>query len=201
MNLAMISYFTIVGGYGSAALAAYTVGVRVLAFSWIPGTGFSTAASTLVGQALGAGNPRAATRAGWRAVRLALGFSLALGAVCAVGREWLGGLFTPDASVIQALGPFMLILAVSQPLLGLHFTLAGALRGAGDTVTPLLAAAFGNWAFRVPLAALGSAALHLDLVWIWGALFFDHLARAIWLGIAFRRGRWSRKQLATRGAA
>jgi Na+-driven multidrug efflux pump len=93
----------------------------------------------------------------------------------------------------------MLILAVSQPLLGLHFTLGGA-RGAGDTVTPLLAAAFGNWGFRVPLAALGAAALHLDLVWVWGALFFDHLARAIWLGLAFRRG-VGRKALVTRGAA
>jgi putative MATE family efflux protein len=195
MNLAMISYFTIVGGYGSAALAAYTIGVRVLAFSWIPGTGFSSAASTLVGQALGARNPGAAARAGWRAVRLALGSSLVLGAVCAFGREPLGRLFTNDADVIQALGPFMLILAVSQPLLGLHFTLAGALRGAGDTVTPLLAAAFGNWGFRVPLAALGSATLHLDLVWVWAALFFDHLVRAIWLGIAFQRGRWRGKRL------
>jgi Na+-driven multidrug efflux pump len=98
----------------------------------------------------------------------------------------------------------MLILALSQPLLGLHFTLAGALRGAGDTVTPLLAAALGNWGFRVPLAALGAAAFHLDLVWVWGALFFDHLARAIWLGVAFQRGRWRKKVLAalpTRGAA
>ena len=193
MNLAMISYFTIVGGYGSAALAAYTVGVRVLAFSWIPGTGFSSAASTLVGQALGAQNPGAAARAGWRAVRLALGFSVVLGAVCAFGREQLSRLLTNDVGVIRVLGPFMLILAVSQPLLGLHFTLAGALRGAGDTVTPLLAATFGNWGFRVPLAALGSAALQLDLVWVWGALFFDHLARAIWLGIAFQRGRWRGK--------
>jgi putative MATE family efflux protein len=201
MNLAMISYFTIVGGYGSAALAAYTVGVRVLAFSWIPGTGFSTAASTLVGQALGAQDPDAAARAGWRAVRLALGFSLVLGAVCAFGREFLGGLFTSDAGVIQALGPFMLILAVSQPLLGLHFTLAGALRGAGDTMTPLLAATFGNWGFRVPLAALGASALRLDLVWVWGALFFDHLARAIWLAVAFQRGRWRRGRLLSRDAA
>jgi putative MATE family efflux protein len=201
MNLAMISYFTIVGGYGSAALAAYTVGVRVLAFSWIPGTGFSTAAATLVGQALGAGAPRAASRAGWRAVRLALGFSVVLGVVCALGREPLARLFTTDREVIRTLGPFMLILALSQPLLGLHFTLAGALRGAGDTMTPLLAAALGNWGFRVPLAALGAGAFRLDLVWVWGALFFDHLARAIWLGLAFQRGRWRKQPPPTPGAA
>jgi putative MATE family efflux protein len=190
MNLAMMSYFAILGGYGSAAVAAYTVGVRVLAFSWIPGTGFSAAASTLVGQALGARNPRAATRAGWRAVRLGLAASLVLGLVCAVAREELSRLFTTDEGVIRELGPFMLVLAASQPFLSLHFTLAGALRGGGDTWNPLVAAAVGNWLFRVPLAAVAALVLRADLVWVWGTLFFDHLARTVWLVAAFRRGGW-----------
>jgi putative MATE family efflux protein len=190
MNLAMMSYFVILGGYGSAAVAAYTVGVRVLAFSWIPGTGFSMAASTLVGQALGAERPRQATRAGWRAVRMGLATSIVLGILCAVFRDPLGRLFTSDPGVLTALGPFMLILALSQPLLGLHFTLSGALRGAGDTWNPLVAASVGNWLFRVPLAVFFALYLHADLVWVWGALFFDHLARSIWLAQAYRRGTW-----------
>ncbi|MEN8181396.1 MAG: MATE family efflux transporter [Myxococcota bacterium] len=190
MNLAMMSYFAILGGYGSAAVAAYTVGVRVLAFSWIPGTGFSAAASTLVGQALGARAHAAATRAGWRAVRMGLATSIVLGIVCAVAREPLGRLFTPDEGVVAALGPFMLVLAIAQPFLGLHFTLAGALRGAGDTMTPLLAATLGNWGFRVPLAALCALVLHTDIVFVWGALFFDHVARTVWLTIVYQRGRW-----------
>lgn len=198
MNLAMMSYFAILGGYGSAAVAAYTVGVRVLAFSWIPGTGFSVAASTLVGQSLGAGAPGAATRAGWRAVRLGLSTSLVLGTVCAVARAPLGRLFTPDAGVVAALGPFMLVLAAAQPFLGLHFTLAGALRGAGDTVTPLLAATLGNWGFRVPLAAFCALVLHTDIVYVWGALFFDHVARALWLALVYRRGRWQSRLDAAR---
>jgi putative MATE family efflux protein len=190
MNLAMISYFVVLGSYGSAALAAYTVGVRVLAFSWIPGTGFSMAASTLVGHALGASSPNAAARAGWRSVRLALGFSLVLGVICAFAREPLARLFTSDAGVIRELGPFMLVLAAAQPFLGLHFTLGGALRGAGDTMTPLLAATLGNWGFRVPMAVLCAQVLGTSVVFVWGALLFDHLARAVWLGIAFHRGRW-----------
>jgi Na+-driven multidrug efflux pump len=62
----------VLSGYGSVAIAAYTVGVRLLAFTWIPGTAFGTAASTLVGQALGAGRRDAAAQAGWRANRLSL---------------------------------------------------------------------------------------------------------------------------------
>jgi Na+-driven multidrug efflux pump len=68
-NLALLAYFRVLSGYGSVAIAAYTVGVRLLAFTWIPGTAFGTAASTLVGQALGAGRRDAAEQAGWRANR------------------------------------------------------------------------------------------------------------------------------------
>jgi putative MATE family efflux protein len=190
MNLAMLAYFVILGGYGTAAVAAYTVGVRVLAFSWIPGTGFSMAASTLVGQALGARKAPQARRAGWRAVRMGLATSVVLGVLCAVFRIPLGRLFTSDGGVVELLGPFMLVLALSQPLLGMHFTLAGALRGAGDTWNPLVAATVGNWAFRVPLAAASGLLWQTDLVWVWAALFCDHLARALWLTLAFRRGAW-----------
>jgi putative MATE family efflux protein len=73
MNLALLAYFRILAGYGTVAIAAYTVGIRVLSFSWIPGIGFGTAAATLVGQALGAGNLRGAREAGWRATRAAPG--------------------------------------------------------------------------------------------------------------------------------
>jgi Na+-driven multidrug efflux pump len=83
----------------------------------------------------------------------------------------------------------MLTLALAQPLMGIHFTLGGALRGAGDTLTPLLAAAIGNWAFRVPLA-YAFKSHGLGVVWMWLALVFDHVARAVWISIAFVRGRW-----------
>ena len=93
---------------------------------------------------------------------------------------------------MQELGPFMLILALSQPFMGVHFTLGGALRGAGDTVTPLFSAALGNWGFRVPVAFAASRLLHLDVLYVWLALMLDHFARAVWLTFAFRAGRWTR---------
>jgi putative MATE family efflux protein len=194
LNLALMDYFAMLGHYGPSALAAYTVGVRMMSFSWIPGIGFSAAAATLVGHALGAADPRAATRAGWRAVRFSLLVSLVLGVVFALARVPIARLFTDDPGVLEALGPFMLTLALSQPLLGMHFTLSGALRGAGDTVTPLLAAAIGNWAFRVPLA-WAFTRLDLPVLWMWLALVFDHVARAAWVGWAFARGRWRERAL------
>jgi putative MATE family efflux protein len=193
MNTAMMAYFTLLGAYGSAAVAAYTIGIRILSFTWIPGVGFSVASATLVGHALGASDPEAARRAGWRSVRMAVSVSIVLGIVFAAGREPLARAFSVDEGVIAELVPFMLLLALSQPLLGLHFTLAGALRGAGDTVTPLLAAGVGNWVFRVPLAWLFSRVLENPVLWVWWALVFDHVARSVILAIVFVRGRWRQR--------
>ena len=189
LNLALLDYFRMLGDYGPTSVAAYTVGVRMMSFSWIPGIGFAAAAATLVGHALGSEDRGAAVRAGWRAARFAVGVSIVLGLVFGLGRAPLARIFTNDASVLAELGPFMLTLALTQPLLGFHFTLAGALRGAGDTVTPLVAATTGNWAFRVPLAMAFTHA-GLPVVWMWLVLVFDHIARAAIVGVVFIRGRW-----------
>lgn len=192
MNLALLSYFAVLGRYGTVAVAAYTVGVRILSFSWIPGTGFAAAAATLVGQYLGQGEEREAARTGWRSAGLALVVAIVLGAVFAVWRHELAALFISDPETITTLGPFMLCVAMAQPLLQVHFTLGGAHRGAGDTWTPMLAATVGNWLFRVPMAIFFASVLHADIVWIWAALIFDHLARVVWLVWTFQRGRWKR---------
>lgn len=197
LNLALLSYFATLSAYGPVAIAAYTVGVRIMAFSWIPGTGFGAATATLVGHALGAGDPDRAERTGWLAARIALFTAAVLGFLGGAAREPLARMFTSDPAIIEVLGPFMLILAVAQPMMQVHFTLGGAFRGAGDTWTPLIGAAVGNWGFRVPLAGL-AAAHHMPLVWLWTVLVFDHVARMALLAFEFRRGAWKRRAMRQR---
>jgi putative MATE family efflux protein len=192
MNVGLLVYFRVLAHYGTHAIAAYTVGIRLLAFSWIPGTGLGVAAATLVGQALGSGDARGATRTGWRALRLALLVAIVLGGVCALWRVELAELFVDDPATVAALLPFLLCLAVTQPFLQAHFALGGAHRGAGDTTTPFLAAAAGNWALRLPLAFGLAYGLDAPIAWVWWALTFDHLTRPAWLAWSFRRGRWHR---------
>ncbi len=187
MNVAMISYFAFIGAYGTVAAAAYTIGIRILSFSWIPGIGYSQAVATLVGQALGAGDRDAARRATARAAGLAVVTAVGMGAVGAVAREPLAELFTVDPETVATLGPFMLCLSLAQPVMQLHFTLAGAFRGAGDTWTPLVASVVGNWLLRVPLAWLAATVLDGPLLWIWLVLILDHLARALYLTHAYLR--------------
>jgi Na+-driven multidrug efflux pump len=194
MNTAMLSYIWVLGHYyGTLSVAAYTVGIPLLAFSWIPGQAYAQACATLIGQALGNQQPDEAARIGWESAGLAIGTATLLGVVVGIGRYWLAGLLTNDAAVIGALGPFMLALAIAQPLLQLQFALGGAHRGAGDTTTPLIASCVGNWVFRVPMAFGFAILLHSDISWIWNALIFDHLARCIILVYSFRNGAWKTK--------
>jgi len=156
---------------------------------------FGTAASTLVGQALGAGEPSEATRAGWRAAGIALAVAAALGAVAALLPEPLARLFTNDPALVRELVPFLVCLALAQPALQAHFALGGAHRGAGDTWTPFVAATLGNWALRVPVACLVAWVFELPVVYVWGVILADHVTRALWLTRSFRRGAW-RERLA-----
>jgi putative MATE family efflux protein len=191
MSLALLTYFKILSTYGTAAIAAYAIGVRLLSFSWVPGLGFAAAASTFVGQALGAGDSAQARRAGSRSVAQAVLVMCCLGVFFFFMRGTLARAFTSDDSVAENLMPFMMMLALAQPFMGAHFTLGGVLRGAGDTMTPLVGAAIGNWGFRVPLAWLFTRAFGAHLVWVWAALIGDHFARMLVNGFVFLRGHWS----------
>jgi len=201
MNTAMLSYIWLLGHYyGTLSVATYTVGIPLLAFTWIPGQAYAQACATLIGQALGAREAGEAERIGWQSAGLAIGTATVLGAIVAVLRFDIAGLLTDDVAVITALGPFMLALAIAQPVLQLQFTLGGAHRGAGDTFTPLIAACVGNWLFRVPLAFVFAIGFQFDVAWVWSALVFDHLARSLVLLYTFRRGDWKTK-LDPRGRA
>ena len=192
MSLALLAYFSILGSYGTASVVAYGWGVQALAYSWLPGIGAGVAASALVGQALGAGDRAEARHAAGRATLIALAFMSVLGLVSGIFRHSIATFFTSDPLVVDELTTFFFMLALAQPFMAIHFTLAGALRGAGDTVTPLWASAMSNWLLRVPLSALAAFVFDWPVIVVWAALISDHVVRSIWLGIAFFRDRWSR---------
>jgi putative MATE family efflux protein len=194
MNTAMLSYIWVLGHYyGTLAVAAYTVGIPLIAFSWIPGQAYAQSCATLIGQALGAGKPDQATRIGWQAAGLAVFTAIILGTFVCVERYSLAGLLTSDQDMIRELGPFLFALAIAQPMLQLQFTLGGAHRGAGDSTTPLIAACVGNWMFRIPLAFGAAIWLEADISWVWYSLIFDHIARSVVLVYSFQRGKWRTK--------
>ncbi|MCZ6465439.1 MAG: MATE family efflux transporter, partial [Proteobacteria bacterium] len=128
-----IGFLWIIALYGTAPYAAYGIGVNILSFSFVVGFGFSIAASTLVGQHLGAGDLAGAARSGWRATGLSVLAMSVFGLAIVLASEAIASFLIDDPEVVRLTVVFIYILGSVQPLMALEFTLGGALRGAGDT--------------------------------------------------------------------
>jgi putative MATE family efflux protein len=190
MQVGFILFLAIAARYGTSAVAAYFIGVRILALSFLPGFGFSAAASTLVGQNLGALRPDGAERSGWEASRLAVIMMSIAGAVIFVLARPIAQAFIDDPRVIADAVVFIRVLAACQPLMAADFTLGGALRGAGDTTFPLVTVIIAFYGARLGFAYSAAAIFSLGLPWVWSALFGDYIARATLKAWRFHSGRW-----------
>ena len=190
MQLGFFVYIVFASRYGTAAVAAYFIGVRILALSFLPGFGFAAAAATMVGQNLGARRPGAAERSGWAAVALAMSLMTAAGVVIFASARPIARLFVDDPEVVADTVSFIRVLAAAQPLMAIDFTLGGALRGAGDTRFPLWTVLLGFYVCRLGVASLVTFVLHLGLVWLWLALIGDYVARSALKAVRFRSGTW-----------
>lgn len=190
MQVGFFLYIVFATRYGTAAVAAYFIGVRILAISFLPGFGFAAAAGALVGQNLGAVRPHDAERSGWAAVGLALWLMSAAGVVFFLAARPIARLFVADESVVADAVSFIRILAAVQPLMAIDFTLGGALRGAGDTRFPLLTVLLGFYVCRLGFACVVTFALGLDLVWLWLAILGDYVVRSSLKAARFNSGAW-----------
>jgi len=190
-NVGLLLFMSIVADFGTEAISAYLIGVRLLSLCFIPGLGFSMAAGTVVGQHLGADEPELAERAGWRGLFAAVAVMSAVGLGIVL-------LARPLASIFGAVGDetvdltvtFIYILGAAQPLMAVEFVLGGGLRGAGDTRFPLLAMLVGLFAARLGLAIFIVAPRFGTVTAVWSCLLADYLLKAALLGWRFASGRW-----------
>jgi putative MATE family efflux protein len=190
MQIGFFTYVIFVASYGTGPVAAYFISARVLALSFLPGLGFAAAAGALVGQYLGAGLPALAQRSGYAAQSMALALMSSAGVVLFAAAEPIARLFVDDPAVVVPAVGFIHVLAVCQPLMAIDFVMSGALRGAGDTRFPLLAALIAFWVCRLGAAWLVTHVLHLDLAWLWRVVILDFAARAALKSWRFRGGTW-----------
>ena len=176
-------------GYGNHALAAYGVGVQILSLCFVVGFGFSIAASTLVGQHLGAGEPAQAAASGWRAMRYAVLSMSVLSILIVAFARPIARLMIDDPEVVRLTVTFIYLLGVVQPLMAIDFALSGALRGAGDTRFPLLTTCSSLVGGRLLLAFVFSRS-GLRVEWVYGAPIADYIIKGVLLVGRFRSLRW-----------
>lgn len=195
IQVGMMLFSLIVISMGTAAFAAQQIVFNAANFSMMPGMAFSVAATTLVGQSLGARDPKAAESSGWRATLSAAGWMSTMGALFVLIPEQIVGLYTSDPEVIAAGATGLRIVGIGQPFQGVAFVLAGALRGAGDTRTTLVVGTASMWLTRLPIAYLLGLVARLGVAGVWIAWAGDWVIRCVLYARAFRRGAWKKLQL------
>jgi len=190
---ALVAMTTIITGLGTAAYAAHQVGLNIMSLSYLPGWGFAVAATTLVGQYLGAQQPAQSKASGYISYKLALIVMTIGGVLLYVLAEPLMRAFVPENEEVIRLGISVIhISAFVQPLMAASFVFSGSLRGAGDTRTTLLITAGSIWVTRVPIAYALAYGLQLGLSGAWLGIGLDFGVRAFFFWLRFRSGKWQK---------
>jgi len=185
-----ILYARLILGFEVAAYAAHQIGLNIEAMSFLSGLGFSQAATTMVGQNLGARRPVRATRSGYQSGVIAVAVMSVFGLTFLLfPRLWVS-LFTSDPEV-RAYGViYCRLAAFMQPAIALAMVMAGSLRGAGDTQGPMYGVLLGAWAFRLPVAWILGGWLFHSIPIIWLSMVIDWNLRALFLFLRYRRSSW-----------
>ena len=180
----------IIAYFGSAAIAGYTIALRVIVFTILPSWGMANAAATLVGQNLGANQPDRAEKSVWKTGLYNMVF---LGLVMIVFLFFSSPIlrfFTSDESVIEYGTQCLQIVAFGYLFYGYGMVITQSFNGAGDTKTPTLLNLFGFWCFQIPLAYWLAIVLKLGPSGVYAAIAIAESAIAVAGILLFRGGKW-----------
>ena len=183
----------IVAFYGSAAIAAYTIALRLIEFVFLPAWGLGNAAATLVGQNLGASKPDRAEKSAWRAARYNMVFMTGLGLVAVVAAPGITALFSTDPDVMRYGISCIRILGIGYPMYAVGMIMVQALNGAGDTATPSTLNLLCFWLVQIPLAWWLAEPLGTGPNGVFWAIVISESLLSVLSVVMFRRGAWKRQ--------
>jgi len=185
-----VALVRILSVFGSAALAGYTIGIRLIVFALLPSFGISNAAATMVGQNLGAGRTDRAEHAVWTAGFYNMLFLGTVGIVFFAAAKPIVAFFTTDP-IVEPYGIGCLrIVSLGFVFYAYGMVLTQAFNGAGDTWTPTLINLVVFWVLELPLAWVLSRHTSLGASGVFVALCAAYSILAVISGVLFRRGRW-----------
>ena len=194
-NTSWIALVRIVSTFGAAALAGYTIAIRILIFVILPSWGLSNAAATLVGQNLGAGKPDRAEASVWRTGFYNMLFLGGVGVLMILFAQPIIRLFTHDPEVIPLAASSLRILSYGNIGYAYGMIMLQAFNGAGDTVTPTWVNLFGFWFLEIPLAYWLAIPMGLRSKGAYFSIVIAECAIALAGVILFRRGRWKHQRI------
>jgi len=187
---AFLVYTRIVANLGTDQLAAHSLALRSVEMAILPGFALGTAGTALVGQYLGAGRADIAESVAKRVRLFGVSALTTMAVLQFLLAPYVVRIFVDDAAVVDTGTKLLRVFAVALPALGLHSTMSGVLRGAGDVRFVLGTFTFTAWGIRVPLAAAMVLLFGLSAPFAWLAAVAENWTRAALVFRRFQQGRW-----------
>lgn len=180
----------IISHFGSAAMAGYTIAIRVIVFTILPSWGMANAAATLVGQNLGAQQPERAEKSVWKAGFYNMVFLGFIMVIFLFLSSPILRFFSSDELVVGYGTQCLQIVAFGYLFYGYGMVITQSFNGAGDTKTPTLLNFFGFWCFQIPLAYALAIQFNFGPNGVYAAIAIAESVIAIAGIYLFRRGTW-----------
>lgn len=180
----------IINQFGSAAMSGYTIAMRIIMFTILPSWGLAMAASTLVGQNLGAGQPDRAEKSAWTAAFYNMVFLTTISIIFFIFAKPLVGIFSENSEVIRhgALG--LQIICAGYIFFAYEMVIGQCFNGAGDTFTPTFLNFIAFWILQVPLAYFLAIYLDMGPTGVYIAIAICSSILALMAVVIFRKGKW-----------
>jgi len=185
----------IVAIFGSAALAGYTIALRIIVFAILPSWGLGNAAATLVGQNLGASKPERAERAVWVSGFCNMLFLGVIAIIFILFAEPLTRLFTTDPQVLPYGIDCLRYVSYGYIFYAFGMVMVQAFNGAGDTSTPTWINLFCYWLFQIPLSYALALPLGMGAQGVFLAITISESTLALVAILVFRRGKWKERKI------
>ncbi|PYT91212.1 MAG: MATE family efflux transporter, partial [Acidobacteria bacterium] len=190
-----IGLVRIVSVFGSAALAGYTIAIRILIFVILPSWGLSNAAATLVGQNLGAKQPERAEKSVWRTGLYNMLFLGIIGVLLVFFADTVVRLFTHDPAVLPLASSALRIFSYGNIGYAYAMVMLQAFNGAGDTVTPTIVNFFAFWMLEIPLAYFLAIHTGMRAPGVYWSVVVAEASMAAVSILLFKRGYWKRQKI------
>ncbi len=181
---------SLVAHLGTASLASHHLAITAESISFMPVSGFSVAAATLVAQSLGAMKKDMAKDFAKRILSFGIALMSATGLLLYVAAPQLMSLFTKDQTVISLGASVLRIEAFAQPFFAMSIIISGILRGAGDTKWPFINSVIGMWVVRLLPAYIFITFFNGDLVVAWSCMVADLFVRGLLNFYRYKKGQW-----------
>jgi putative MATE family efflux protein len=193
-SFSFMFFVAIIAGYSTESLAGYQIGLRIEGIAFMPGFGFSVAAMTLMGQYLGAKDPKGAEQAVLITSWIAASFMGFVGIFMVLFPEVAIHFFTTDPRTVEEAAIYLRLVGISQVPLAMMFVMSAGLRGAGAVRITMIVSLSSLWSLRI-IPSYVASYVSDDILWVYVVMTIETFVKGALFFYIFRKGSWKKIKL------